>query len=148
MAQSRFSGTWLPSISRPPSRDVRFGANVAPEGGAIACVEPGAEIELLDCTFDANESYLNGAGLHVNNRVSVFAEGCRFTGARDCYRGGGIYAGLQSAVQLVDCVFEDNEATYAGAVYGYVSTLDILSCRFVGNSAVVRGGAVHSQIPG
>lgn len=53
---------------------------------------------------------------------------------------------LQSNIQIVNTVFQDNQAPSTGGAIqiDFTSTLNLTSCTFTGNSAVTFGGAVYT----
>lgn len=58
--------------------------------------------------------------------------------------GGGLYA-QGSALELSDCSFDENLATYGGAIYlEWYNTLRDQGSTFTGNDATVSGGAIYS----
>jgi predicted outer membrane repeat protein len=55
--------------------------------------------------------------------------------------GGAIFC-LMSSPTLRNCVFENNSATYAGAIYVDQGNPEVASCTFRGNTAATYGGAI------
>ncbi len=53
--------------------------------------------------------------------------------------GGGIYID-GGGPRIVDCIFEDNEATSGGALYAGSTSAEVVGCTFQDNAAPVSGG--------
>jgi predicted outer membrane repeat protein len=95
----------------------------------------------------------NGGGMRNLWGVIPIIKNCRFIG-NTAIEGGAIYfEGYHSTLEqkskstIEYCVFESNKATAGrgGAIFVNDATIfiDILACRFVNNSSLSHGGAVH-----
>lgn len=51
----------------------------------------------------------------------------------------------QSAIKIVNCLFERNSADDGGAIYALASRITLISNAFIANRAVSRGGAIFSD---
>ena len=59
--------------------------------------------------------------------------------------GGAIYVAIQSRLFVINCVFENNSAQYAGAISATQNVIvEIQKTNFTGNSAF-EGGAIHAD---
>lgn len=112
------------------------------------------EVQIVNCVIEANYSKDGGAvyiaASHGRRANPVFVS-CLFRGNRAELDGGALYLdarlGGQAEPQIWHCTFEQNHSNYGGALFanglnGHVSAT-IRHCRFVHNSADVRGGAVY-----
>ena len=59
--------------------------------------------------------------------------------------GGGMFVGLDGDVQVVDCVFYDNQAEYGGGIGTWGAHLTVTGSTFTNNQALAPGdgGAIH-----
>ncbi|MCA9285107.1 MAG: hypothetical protein KDA22_07840 [Phycisphaerales bacterium] len=98
-----------------------FTENAAASGGAIADLSEvfGGTLRLRDCLFNGNQSNLGGGAVRLDSYVALDAVRCRF---------------LSNTVAFSD----------GGAVYTTGTTLRLVSCELIGNSAAGSGGAVHA----
>ncbi|MBE7506202.1 MAG: right-handed parallel beta-helix repeat-containing protein [Planctomycetia bacterium] len=94
----------------------------------------------------------SGAGMVIISGSGPTIVNCRFIGngprnfSSDSF-GGAIHFQGNSAAQVIDCVFENNRARQGGAIWlPSVSTFapTIQRCRFEGNVAYWRGGAIEN----
>jgi len=91
-----------------------------------------------------------GGGL-VNSYGNPTLANCTFTG-NNSHHGGGV-SNYSSSPAITDCVFENNAASVVATGHGYGGAMwnsddsepILLNCSFVGNSALVRGGAVRNN---
>ncbi len=109
-----------------------FVGNSAEQGGAAYSCEL-----VVDCHFTNNTSTSHGgAMLNFGTACS-----CTFSGNNSARYGGAIYDGNDSSI-VTNCVFVENKALTAGAVYKCKSLVD---CHFTNNVATTSyGGAVRS----
>ena len=110
-------------------------------GGGLLC--DGASPTVRRCLFDSNMASLSGGGAYCGNNSNVRFEACTFR-ANQSEKGAGVSA-VGSDVQLVDCVFEANRATYAGGGVLTADGSDVLihGGRFTRNVAGFTGGGVY-----
>jgi len=111
-------------------------------GGAISTPGFSTQIEITDSTFTGNESgnaggAVYGAGLSVARTT--------FTDNNSISGGGGALFGL--SVFAIESTFTDNASRAGGAIATLTSASfgSVVGSTFVGNSAVVFGGAVNSE---
>jgi predicted outer membrane repeat protein len=105
---------------------------------------------IIRCTFVENRTWRFGAALYVSQWLGdLFVEECAFRGNRSRFSGGAVYvsgdSGSSDAVQLIDCVFEENSTREGdgGAFLGKeLKALTMAECLFSANNAGRRGGAV------
>lgn len=84
-------------------------------GGGIA--DDDSNSKILNCYFEANESYYGGAIALGNNHN-----------------------------EIKNCIFVNNKAGVGGAMDNYHSDSYITNCTFSGNSATSRGGGLHVRV--
>ncbi|ADC47500.1 adhesin-like protein [Methanobrevibacter ruminantium M1] len=104
--------------------------------------------EVKNCQFDSNTCKDEGGGLHVESehaKLTLTSSTFRFNSAG---RGGGVYA--HKVISINSCGFHNNSANYVknngdgGAIYiENDNDFEIKSCRFEGNTAKSRGGAIY-----
>ncbi len=116
-------------------------------GGAVICRENAAP-RFIDCEFSGNyttdwASYAGAVGAWTS---SPYVEGCTFTknSAVEGY-GGAIFFAHGGDPSIIDCHFEDNEATHGGALGQYAVSGTISGSTFLRNTASQLGGAVFWQ---
>jgi predicted outer membrane repeat protein len=131
------------------------------EGGAVYADSPGYGAGIGDCVFVGNSSGSDGGAVYVDSHVTSptgqgsapprlsTRDGINITGTEflgnvaDRFGGAvGIQVGIGPlSVGIVDCLFEENEASTGGAIDAGGETLIILRSDFARNSAD-HGGAV------
>ena len=129
--------------------DCDFRGNRASKGGAVFTSH--ATLSCVDCTFDNNAALSAGAIEHESE--GIYLTDCTFSANSadgspsepDSGIGGAVRIDTQSRHQSViaGCLFEKNTASYGGAMDASYATLT--GCRFVGNVAGARGGALNSR---
>ena len=142
------------NASSPLVAHCRFTGNSAREGGAVYNYDLSSP-EFLECEFSGNRAGLGGA---MVDRVgsSPRAAGCRFVGNEAEWRGGAVQIDYGSGPSFSACTFEGcRSGGHGGALFlesvaaqlGVVGTR-LEDCRFTGNRAVLRGGAVAATDAG
>ncbi|ETR70507.1 MAG: hypothetical protein OMM_03191 [Candidatus Magnetoglobus multicellularis str. Araruama] len=99
---------------------------------------------LLDRLTIINGKSDNGGAIFINN-AEVFIKNVIFKHNNALYNGGAIWNFSESILELVNCLFINNqsESNTGGAIYGdYHSNTAIYNCTFFGNSAKTNGGAL------
>lgn len=133
-------------------RGCNFTDNSGRVGGAILVGI--SVIEIDRCTFDGNSAERLGGALYATADFS--ATNCRFTRNVARQRGGAVYAnqGLLDVedvprTRFQNCVFFDNLAMVGGAAFvgdpaGVIASGKVAfsGCTFVGNGALLNGGAI------
>lgn len=106
-----------------------------------------AKATVSNSTFSENRSTNGGAMSNRNSQVvvrnSTFSKNEGRFGT-----GGAIYNGNSADVTVVDAVFDQNEASYGGAVGTNQSQVLIVGATFTQNKGVTQGGAMHNQNAG
>jgi predicted outer membrane repeat protein len=127
---------------------------------------------ITNCTFQSNWALWGGGGLY-NYEAGPTLDGCTFRYNESEHWGGGLHnAGVNSAPNLYDCIFQENQAvdgagmycrqgaevtledcdfivnnTYTGGkgggIYSSESELFLTRCLFNGNEAAVDGGGIY-----
>ena len=96
-------------------------------------------------TVNEHPECVNGAGINIKD-VSVQVVGCTVSNnISKCYTG--LYArrnDLSKTIEIVDCVFSDNEAKSGDGGGAYLGNgVKVRGCTFSGNTASVAGGGVY-----
>jgi hypothetical protein len=134
---SNGTGIWCQGAS-PTIRDCVFtGCHAWTAGGGL-CVDSAASILLEDVAFMSNSSNGLGAGAYFSGGSTVVLRRCRFEGNHATPPAGGTGGGLActgSTIELTDCVFISNSASYEGSgAQMLFSHVTLTRCSFVGNS--------------
>ena len=128
--------------------------NTAREWGGAITIFPSSTITNLvirNNTFINNTAGYGGAIAIKTTSSSMTIEDCKFynntaiaqTGYSDTYtgNGGAIYANCYT--ELVNCVFEGNNANVSGGAVYTTDVCLIKDSNFTSNNAVVYGGAIY-----
>jgi hypothetical protein len=62
-------------------------------------------------------------------------------------KGGAIYNDHNGTLNIADCIFQDNNAKYGGAIFSYGSC-SFYNCEFARNHADGEGGAINNNFKG
>ena len=124
--------------------DVTFSVNEAgAEGGAIYAYN--GVVNLDNATFTSNESNTDGGAVYLNG-TALSVTGCAFN-LNSADSGGGV-ASLNADVEISGSTFQENEATSSSGGGGALRTsacdLSLHDSQFVQNTATY-GGAVHAS---
>jgi len=106
---------------------------------------------VTDCLFVNNSTADHGGAMAFNNGRVIFTR-CRFIqNAAQC-SGGAVYLNGCGTCRsmygaFIDCIFTDNYCSeYGGAIHNTsVSMATCINCLFVGNTAVLAGGALYDN---
>ena len=119
-------------------------------GGAISAVA-GSHFQIHHCTFKGNQAKYDGGAVYGRNTRKLLFKRCIFENNVADGRngaGGAISAVTGSHLQIVDCFFKGNQASYlGGAVHmSYTRQSSFLNCIFENNIAYKSrngyGGAI------
>ena len=116
-------------------------------GGAI--YNEGNYSSIINSTFTGNSGGYGGAILNHGSDLTI--KNSIFTNNSAVNSGGAIYSSnytsytIASDFQVINCTFTGNNARYGGAIYNVGRSTKILDSNFIGNTAVVRGGAVYNS---
>ena len=131
---------WCGANARPTIRNCIIRDNEGYLGGGVGWGENAHPI-LIGCHFENNFAWEDGGALGQDYLIpgAVTALNCTFIGNEAGNHGGGVtFAGGESHFE--NCVFIDNVAYFAGALFGcWYSTGDAIGCTFEGNTAVMAG---------
>ncbi|MCH2133462.1 MAG: S8 family serine peptidase [Phycisphaerales bacterium] len=95
------------------------------------------------CEFTSNRAWFAGAGLHVFGGSTEVTDSTFRSNVAD--NGGGLCS-RSDRCWIVNSVFEDNEARFTGGgVDLWQGEVDVMECRFDGNSSNRGGGLSMSQ---
>lgn len=128
----------------------RFLDNAAQFNGGAVYGTASSNQTLTDCEFTGNFVYSNfsnssdGGGGYYNNSGNAIVRDCVFEDNLANRRGGGIYT-TGGTLELSRTFFLDNYAADDGGGLYHISTAtDMVSCRFIRNSANTGGGIYNS----
>ena len=142
-------GGLLVENSNPAIRNCRFVGNNAYRGGGLFLDNSAASVE--DCLFLGNTVVFQGAGLHSNSG-SLDIVRCTFDSNVAGYGGGALIRTVaEDLVEVVDCLFQGNQATlaYGGGLAKFDNgSISVQRSRFVQNVATTVGGGVQMNGPG
>ena len=116
------------------------------DGGALFTRDAGSMIEAYDCTFIGNQAAKNGGA-----SIAILSSTMRFTRCSFINNTGGLGAGAtavdHSRLDITECLYVDNDATTAGAIYAYVSTGSVTSSTFYSSSSEIWGSVLMQDSP-
>lgn len=156
-------------LSSGTFRDCTFIGNTSGYYGAAIHSENTNLTLLVNCTFESNRSPACGGAIVVYDTQAI-ATGCTFVNNSCANSGGAIYGGnlnlsgcvlignstdsawggggavqASGTVSLRDCDLIRNKAGHGGAVSaGSMSQVEVMRCRFLGNTALAGGGAYEA----
>jgi hypothetical protein len=141
--QPNGGGIWL-YLGGSSIQNCTFSGNYAAyNGGAVAGSNHGSTIS--DSTFNNNSAVIAGGGVgFIGGSFSL--QRSTFRNNNGGTHGGAAYS-YYAPSTIADCQFIQNLANYGGAVmldYKLSVTDTIVRSRFLGNSAPIQGGAIHS----
>jgi hypothetical protein len=114
--------------------------NTAINGGAFFVYS--SALHLSNCTMIGNHARDSG-GAGYSSRSDVTVTSTKFTG--NSAPVGGAWSSYKGRLRIVGCTFAANQARWGGALYLQSnSSAAVTSTRFVGNNAVLDGGAISS----
>ena len=112
-------------------------------GGAyiITAFYDNATVEFTNCTFEGNYGSLGGAlcdmmGAHLLN--------CRFTNNTALTKGGAYYVFANKQSNVVNTIFDHNNAKLGGAMYNK-GKISMINCDIVENNAQENGGGLLNE---
>ncbi len=130
------------------------GTSAGADGGAISISSSG-NVLIKDCTFEDNSAAADGGAVEVspNDSATVQIEDSTFFRNSAVCRGGGFYGYGDQNVDIINCTFVENAATYyvihssgyGGAIYAQQGDVDLYNCTVVNNSAAGKGGGLYSS---
>ena len=128
-------------------RACAFSANSSNNSGG-AMHAWGGRIYIESCRFEDNSASRNGGGF-ATERAAVEARSCEFVRNSAGANGGGACLYSADALAMSNCLFEENAADVAGALYSRMrSTSDwgeVDHCTFRANTASRNCGACYSN---
>ena len=87
-----------------------------------------------------------GAGVFAEKRARVNLMSCEFKGNEAHLRGGAVHGRDHSTLSIVDCSFVNSSSSSGAGVDAMDNAnISITASNFSGNTAVLRGGAVHGS---
>jgi len=130
---------------------VLSGNSADEDGGGInndGSISGSATLTVSNCTFSGNSAD-RGGGINNDGSTSGNATltviASTFSGNSADGGGGGIYSdalGGSAALTVANSILNDNSSGQGGAILNARSTLEVSTCTFSGNSAVLRGGGM------
>jgi len=123
-----------------------IGNNISNSGGAVTLGNACPDNQLINCTFINNHCLRNGGqGGAVASRTidseNIKVINCTFEDNSATY-GGAIYFKASDAV-INNCNFTTSSANSGGAIYFDAADSSILYCNFTNSIATQNGGAVY-----
>jgi predicted outer membrane repeat protein len=137
---------------KPDFVDCTFTGNVVAgedttSGGGALAVSGAGPLQLTGCRFEGNQALGSKGGAVFNRGAVVDFENCAFEdNAADS--GGAAYNEGGTSWSFIGCLFLYNRALNGGdggAMLHNGATVTVGNCRFVGNSAEGRGGAISGN---
>ncbi len=115
-------------------------ANAFDVGAGGALRGDGADLDVINCIFEDNESQMQGGAVFCSNNHARFV-GCTFSNSvSDTLHGGTLYA-TGSQLDFVNCSFQDSGGC---AIETYDCQVTSTGCSFQNNKGQ-DGGAIHSH---
>jgi len=106
--------------------------------GAGLYVENGSP-RVNDCLFTENRSSYGGAVALAGASLPIFTN-CRFAGNTAVWGGGAFWVEADSTLVADTCAFWVNSGAWGGAIAANQSDIDLRTCLFSSNHAVVYNG--------
>ena len=118
------------------------GGYLIPGGGAICSAAIESALNVNGCNFNNNLATDSHGGAVYADTINL--NGCNFQSNQAYMEGGAVF---MSGGSVTNCIFENNHVTSpdssGGAIYaGNYRACSVTQSRFIGNSAVLSGGAV------
>lgn len=158
--------TLIGTIPEEGSSQVSFRNNSSiSHGGAIYSGQLAALVIYEGTTFDGNTTTGSGGAICAYGQLTAYSSS--FVNNQADNRGGAVYFSYNNEarpvryVKFVDCLFENNQGYYGGALSSYASSAEYLtggiaeidSCTFANNQAVKKnpgttkasGGAIYAD---
>lgn len=108
-------------------------------GGGLFCCYSMPTV--INCIFNDNIAALDGGGIFSNGHSTLI--NCAFYCNTAGRNGGGLMNDL-GELNMVNCIFADNAATYGGGCYSSMSG-QVKNCTFAGNIALASGGGIYNH---
>lgn len=126
--------------------DCEFDSNTAVNGGAVRAHgnldnSTSKDLTIEQSTFNQNHANEYGGALSFYYAFGDIT-GSEFTENAAAGIGGAVYTETGGKFDISDCLFQKNEALYAGAAF-LSSSWNIEDSRFLGNNADLYAGAVY-----
>ncbi len=139
---SASGGAFFATAASLSARDTKFGSNSAQLLGGAAVMQGNGQVELSDCTFDANTAGAGGGALYCNG-VDLLAQRVGFVRNSAQRDGGALYCAGGCDWKLDRCTFSANEAAgNGGGLFAWNAAVNASACEFADNTAGLLGGAV------
>ena len=158
--------TLIGTLPEEGKSEVTFRNNSADShGGAVYTSQLAAMVVYEGATFDGNYSATSGGAICAYGQLTVYSGTFKNNVAAN--RGGAVYFSYNNENRPVrylkfdNCVFENNQGYYGGALSGYASSdeyatggiVEVINCTFTGNQAVKQttgttkasGGAIYAD---
>ena len=125
----------------PIFRNCHFLENMSGvDGGAVNATDSSPTFE--DCLFDTNQSGVGAGGALVCRRSNAFLARCVFRNNMSLGWGGALYiSGSSPLVGMEKCLVENNDGRFGGAIALNGGLASLLECEFNENEASESGGA-------
>jgi hypothetical protein len=115
--------------------------NITPQdGGALAVLEKGGYVDIINCTFMHNHADNSAGAVHVYSEATANMYNCKFIGNTSNLYAGALTCGRLGMVHIEDCLFHENASdSVVSAIHIYNSYATIVNNTFIGNSAPQYG---------
>ena len=147
--QGNCNGGAIANIGKLTLYNCIFSNNRSLRNGGGAIISVGGILIVENCIFNNNYAPSAGGAIDVSTG-QLFISNSRFTGnsvprrtVGEMSGGGAIYTGRDAVASISNCVFEENIASYGGAIINW-GAASIDNCNFEKNKAT-NGGAISSQ---
>ncbi len=123
--------------------DCVLGHNTASgEGGAIYSQ---ANLEVVNCVFERNTGGFGGGAIRLHEAAGALTVKETTFMLNEASTGGAIHGGNNDMeITVTDCVFTENSAANAGALY--ISGGTVERCEFIANTTESAGGAIRATV--
>jgi predicted outer membrane repeat protein len=127
-----------------PAGTLVEGFTITGASGSAVWTHHAAEPEFRDCIFRDNRGGAGGA-LRSDALAAPVLRGCLLEGNEANQGGAVFYLGHAAGhAQFIDCIFAGNRATEGGAIYTTGPALQMINCLFTENEADADGGALRT----
>ncbi len=113
-------------------------------GGAVLISQASGTARVADCVFEDNLSQSSGGSIYVNEAGVTAIVRCTMRGGFATYGSAMFINGSSSALDLVNCVIDDNTAGVSGGIYLAGSSPRVTNCLFTNSKASSVGGSVFA----
>ncbi len=157
-AASEGAGVYVANGATLAANDAVFSNNIAQEYDGGAIYTNGGSINLTSCVLDSNDvtklearasENHGGAAIYANNAMVTLTNTNVINNGKNLNRTegdlvNGVLNLLNSQTTIENCLFENNNGVYGGAIYAEDGTITISKSSFLANNAYC-GGAIQLE---